>query len=354
MTYDRNGCTLAMVPIGALRESEIAVIQTTIENELVTSGPSLVAHGILFANVATHGWVRYGDRFQILPVPPHAPRPPQPIGLHPFQIEVRFTSSANNIATFARRAKALREYELLCAAFLATNIRSVGNNSAMFHWVLENPGAAEMRVSHRQELYTWDGFTPVEADFTSTDGIPTMPSCEPQLYYTRQGYSVDSQLDVPSTFHSALSKYFMLHEDLRRQFRRAAYWYQFAKETWARSRSAALVAFVSAIEALKDSAEEKSQACSSCGQRIGTGATARFVELLDRLAPVGAIPTENRRTYYGLRSALAHGDKLLQDDLSIWPMGPASMEEGRELRALAQIVQIVLYNSMMRTGPSAL
>jgi len=348
--FDRKGKAIAMEPVGELTETEIDEIAANVTKELATPGPSIIGRGVFVSNIPTRGTFRYRDQFAILPVPDDAPRPQQFLGLHPFEIQVRFTASTNTQVTTFRRPNALREFELLCAALLAANIRSVGNNAAIGHWVLENPGEIRPKVVYRQEMYLFDGFFPVSADFTATDGIERMPFVDPQIYYTRHGYSVADQLDLPVTFQIALERYFKLDEARRQQFRRAAYWYEFAKETWQRSRSAAFLAFVSAIEALKNAHAEEPEKCATCGQRIGRTATARFVDLLDRLAPIAGIPGENRRTYFSLRSALAHGDKLLQEDLSYW--GPSQMQEQQELRALGQIVQVVLYNWIMTAPPA--
>lgn len=350
--YDRGGHVISFEPIGDLLESEIDEISAKIGTDLATPGPSLIARGVLFANIATRGAFRYRDQFMILPVPADAPRPQQFIGLHPFEIQVRFTSSINSTVTTFRRPNALREFELLCAGLLVPNIRSIGNNAAIGHWVLDNPGQGMPRVAYKQEMYTFETFLPVQTEFTVMNGMDRMPFVDQQTYYTRHGYSVNDQLDLPATFQIALDRYFALEEARREQFRRAAYWYEFAKETWRRSRSAAFLAFVSAVEALKEAESDEPEKCTACGQRMGKTATARFVGLLDRLAPVGGIPKEHRRTYFGLRSALAHGDKLMQEDLSFWYLGPAHMKEQRELFALSQIVQVMLFNWIMTAAPS--
>jgi hypothetical protein len=345
--YDRAGRAIAFEPIGDFPDALIDEISAEIAAELATPGPSLIARGVLFSNIPTRGAFRYRDQFMILPVPADAPRPQQFLGLHPFEIQVRFTSSVNPTVATLRRPNALREFELLCAALLASNVRAIGNNAAIGHWVLDNPGEGTPRVVYKQEMYSFDSFRPVQTEFTAMEGMDTMPFVDQQTYYTRRGYSVNDQLDLPATFQIALDRYFALDEARRQQFRRAAYWYEFAKETWQRSRSAAYLAFVSAVEALKEVDREEPERCATCGQRTGKTATVRFVELLDRLAPVAGIPAENRRTYFSLRSALVHGDKLLQEDLSFWYLGPAHMQEQRELRALSQIVQVMLFNWIM-------
>ena len=75
----------------------------------------------------------------------------------------------------------------------------------------------------------------------------------------------------------------------------------------------------------------------------------KFTALLDRLVPTVNVKSEDRRVYYRLRSAPAHGGKLLQDDMSLWHMNMASFGERRDLRTLGRIVQAALYNSLLQS-----
>jgi hypothetical protein len=342
--YSRKGIAIEMVAGPKLLEDDIVQIERKIRDSLLNSSYAKIARQVLFAHVPTDGWFRFGDVFQIVPVPPEAPRPQVPVGRHPFMLEVRFVSSADMQISMVRQTRALREVELLCAALLGFPISTAGKNAAIGHWVHANPGEVEIKAVYRQEMYTWPGARMQVDTFTPTETLAPLRQIEAQSYYSRFNYSIKDRLDIPTTFEQLVAAYFALSIADREKFSRSAYWFQFARETWSRSRSAAFIAFVSAVEALMDSDIEKQERCETCKQRIGGGPTAKFAELLDRLAPAAAIVPENRKAYYGLRSALTHGDKLLQNDISIWGMGLTATDEQRELRALAQIVQIALHN----------
>jgi hypothetical protein len=345
--YDRKGVIREIEPDEGLRDSEVDAIRAKIETNLLTPGPVMVARAPFFTKVATDGWHRFADRFLIRDVPPGAPRPPMGWGWHPFLVEVKFVSSNNPQTNLGRRSRALREIELLLAGLLVMDVRRSSNNAANQHWVMDRSDPAKMKSVLAQEYYGWEGFAPEASEFSDTSGVTPLATADYQAYYARYNYSITDRLDIPDTLPWVLGEYFALDLASQMQFQRAAYWYQYAKESWERSQSGAYVAFVSAIEALKEPEREEATRCESCGQRTGKSATARFTDLLDTLVPVSGVAEEDRRQYFRLRSALTHGDKLFQNDITLWPMNMSSWDESGALRSLSRIVQAGLYNWLL-------
>src|SRR5258706_5156611 len=147
---------IAHIEVGpGLRPNDIAQVVDRITRSLLTATAPHIGQIVLFAPLATTGWFRYRDVFQILPVPAEAPRPPFLMGDHPLLLQYKVFGSDDPMISMVRRQRIGRELELLCTA-LTTYVRGGMGNISRHHWVLtntENP--EESRSAFLQEMYTW-------------------------------------------------------------------------------------------------------------------------------------------------------------------------------------------------------
>ena len=85
LIYGRRGLK-AIMPGPRLTDEDIKTIRRSVKEELLAPSGERVGSRILFAAVPVEGFCRYRDRFQIIPVPPDAPRPNVLMADHPFII----------------------------------------------------------------------------------------------------------------------------------------------------------------------------------------------------------------------------------------------------------------------------
>lgn len=285
------------------------------------------------------GFYRYRDRFQILAVPPEAPRPMiAMLASNPFLLEVRYRRSRDPMTAMLRKERAEREIELLLAVFLWLPIERLGN--ARFRWVLKS-GEPQTTSAHQQEGYHWPGDRPVREAFSPIQNLAPIPLMEPAVYYARFNYSVADSLDLPSNLTVMFDSFFSLGAQDQQSFLRAAYWFHDASNVWAKSHSAAFTAMVSAVEAIMSPAPA-SPACPSCKRRSGPGPTAQFEAFVEQHASARQISEEQRKAFYRTRSALAHGGRLLSHDQQGWGAGITGVLELQDLRTLSGVVRAVL------------
>src|SRR5579884_3573314 len=86
--------TVEITDTGAINDVVVADIDartaTALVNAFTGPRPKRVLTTIMFSTVPTRGWWRYGDRFQILPMPESAPGTGEVYGPHPFLLEVAY------------------------------------------------------------------------------------------------------------------------------------------------------------------------------------------------------------------------------------------------------------------------
>jgi hypothetical protein len=198
------------------------------------------------------------------------------------------------------------------------------------HWVFEPfEDGKELKSIYLQEGYSWSGAVGETEDFSNVHNIPALKQIKPQEYLTRRGISIDQNLDVPEDLELLLDKFFALSPEDRDKFLRASYWFQLAADIFSRSKSAAFVALVSAIEAFISGEYQR---------------TKKFVDFVEANLPGTPIPEAERKRFYRLRSNLSHGGGLLLGDHGSWGFTQKGISEGNDTRTMWQIVQVVLHN----------
>ena len=356
LSYE-DGTLVGIFPGPKLTASDIEAVQAKVASELLSSEGARVGRYILFGSVPVSGYFHYRDRFQILPVPPDAPRPEFLLGDHPFLLEFQFPATSNSMLRQARRAARERECELLATGLLEFSIHGLGR-MARHHWVLPQSDPKEpWRSVYCQEMYTWPGLS-LEGDrFTPTEGLGSLMEIAPQEYYSRSGISPERHLEIPSNLTALLDTFYALAKRNRERFLRACFWFQQAHRAYSRSRSASFTALIGAVEALIPR-ERTSSVCPECRRTLGPGATQQFAEFVERFAPGSGLPEAERKRFYGIRSALSHGGALLHSDRTDWSggFGPRQIKEWDDIGTAWSLVRVVLVNWLWSqpTSPGAI
>jgi len=343
LIYDRSRLA-EIAPGPTLTAADVDTLRSRIEKELLTSDGARVGRVILFSSVPVTGCFRYDNLFQLVPVPPDAPRPAFTMGEHPFLLEFSFRTSPNASIRHVRRAILERELELLASGLLEFGVRAHGK-MARHHWVLPQQTVTEpWRSVYLQEMYTWPGLVLEDDNFTDTQTVPRLVEVPPADYYTRSGIGAERVLEIPANLESLLGRLFALPREYCEAFLRACFWFQHARTVHSYSRSAAFTAAVSAIEALMPDVKGP-EVCEKCGRPIGVGPTKLFIEFVERFAPGGATEGD-RRKLYSIRSKLSHGGSLLFSDRRIWSPGltPEHIREWDDIGTAWRLVRTVLVN----------
>jgi hypothetical protein len=344
--YSKDGAIVEITAGPTTDTSDVASVIEKVERYLLQSNATQIGQTVLFAIVPTRGGFRYKDVFQLVPVPPEAPRPPFFIGDHPLLLQYQVASSTDYQTDMLRRSRVGRELELLCVALNARMRGGIGM-VARYHWSLVGDlrDPVNWRSEYCQEAYMYPGANGIAPTYSSIDGLEAIASVPAQTHYTRIGLSGGEVLDVPDTFEQSLDTYFAMPRDNQERFIRACFWFQYAQRVATLSHSGAFTALVSAVESLMGDAKPEGH-CEKCSRPIGAGPTRRFIEFVEQYAPGPAISNSHRRQLYSLRSALAHGGHLLHADRFGWGGGMTAnaLSEETDQRALWHAVRLVLVN----------
>jgi hypothetical protein len=304
-------------------------------------GALQVGCSILLSRWPLKGWFRYRDRFQILPVPPQAPKNEGTFENNPFSVEVKFDRSSDPTVIGRRHSRAVREIELLLSAFAVVTFRQIKVGS---HWVRDDhdPGGA---VVLAQESYHWPGRQGLLDDFSDVSDVPSLTLIPSNQYYTQ---SPTASFDLPSAMSAALDAFYRLDASPRERFLRAAYWVNHAGSV--SSDSASFVALVQAIEAVMP--PQSSEECPTCGKPNGDGPTAAFQKFVDQFSR--GLSEKERKDFYGARSSLTHGRHLHHWDADGFSLSPTASVEQANHRQLFRVVRIVLLNWLWHQQDPAL
>jgi hypothetical protein len=277
--------------------------------------PRHVMSVVFFSTVPTTGWWCYRDRFQILAMPPEAPRPPHVfVGVHPELLEVAYDGSKIDALDEFRGAVTAREVNRLLSALLRGTEDRLGQFPRQ-DWVVlaeADDDHAQHRRSHFGQLgYTWRrGRATREPDFTpipdGTIQLETVPNA-------KQGISELDVLVLPDSLEASLDNYFELPVDEQDKALRWCHWLNHARQVAALSPSASIIAAVQSVEALLPPVVAPEH-CETCGRTIGPSIRKRFKQFLEAYAP-GESYARHRDLLYRSRSRLAHGGALLTGEL---------------------------------------
>ncbi len=131
----KKGQLVAIERGPALKEADLAALQSEIEMDLALE-PSKVGTQVLFAGAPVTGAYRFQDAFQLLPVPPDAPRPNVVVWAdQPFMLQFTYKPSRNAWLHSARGRAGARRLQLVLNLLLERGIRSIDPNSPN-RWVV--------------------------------------------------------------------------------------------------------------------------------------------------------------------------------------------------------------------------
>lgn len=345
LRYDQDGELVSIDRECGLLASDESEIADKIERLLLNSTGIAIGQTVLFARVPTTGHFTYRGRFQLLPVPQEAPRPPFILGQQPLILQYTFSQSEDMLINFLRRARVAREIELLCVA-LTSSIWLSHGPVTNHHWVFNTDNPENWKSEFRQEGYTYPGANAFLPSFSDVSGTPKLARIPTATYYTRSGIGPDQALDLPEDFEELLDRYFRCPRENQDRFLRSAYWFQYAQRVANISRSGSFTALVSAIEALMPPPGPPEKTCPQCTRPFGQGPTQRFINFVDQYAPGPTASAKDHRKLYALRSALSHGGSLLPSDRHGWMTGltPKSVDQWADERSIWQVVRASLVN----------
>ncbi|PTU30313.1 HEPN domain-containing protein [Stenotrophobium rhamnosiphilum] len=343
ISYSKRGKLQAISPGPNWQESDLEVLHLRIAEELRRDHGQGVNRKILFCAVPVIGTFRYKDVFQILPCPPDAPMPGHPTGDHPFVLEIAFSKSSSASINSLRYGRAARNLELLCVILLPW-ISSGISNRVIKRWVVLH----DEPTRSSKNIYTQEGYWitlpgPTNA-FSDVSNLPALNRHPDNDYYGFRGIAGNEVLDLPEQFENRLDAYFSLTEEDRDTFQCAAYWFNHARRAQETSQSAEFLALINGLEALLPQASAHAE-CSTCRKRLGPSISDKFVELIEKYAPSPNVSVQDKKGLYGLRSAVAHGGKLLYDDVSGGRGGLSGLQmrhqtSSRNIRHIARIVML--------------
>jgi hypothetical protein len=353
VTANENGQIQVVKFSEGFPENELVQIEQKIKDILLTSEVATGAD-ILFCPERVVGHFRYKDLFQILPVPEGAPMPIVGLKDYPFLIQFAYKKSSDLMVDYSRRREKAVIYTRLLNLLCNQKIRLNPNNGQAY-WTFDVDEVTGKAISsYRQEGYTFEGLSLIEESFTNTSGIKEVEKIPFQKYYSTTGISFDF-LKLPDNIEESLDRVFSLSEQDYDRFLRACTWYEKGQDIWQDSASSSFVALVSAIETL---VAEKTK-CKTCNQDVQEGllicdtcgqpryqVTKHFKEFLTKHFPgLDRMPKE-AAILYTTRSSLAHGVRLLQQDLKPWSfaMNPLKDNEATMQRNLFYLTGIAIYN----------
>jgi hypothetical protein len=334
LTYDKTGVVHAHAG-SAWTSGDVADLRTRIEESLLRSAGSKVGCHVCFSAVPVEGAWRYGDAWQIRPMPSDAPRSLQLIGDHPFLLEVAYEASSDSIVSNLRNRALAREAALVLTGL--TGRAWLASGSVGFAWALDPMTEdGQLTSTFRQLGYAAPGL-PGSLDAFS-DGHPPIEFIDDATFFGRRGMSTDQVLDFPQSMPVLLGAYYVLPGELRDRWLRWCYWLHHSAKVHSMSQSAAYIAVIQAIEAL----------CPGDNRR------EEFRTFLSRYAPDPSASRAEREALYNLRSGLSHGGKLLRHDAEdmFSFFYPASINEMITLAQAQQLARVGGINWLASHGTS--
>lgn len=333
-------------PGPAFEDADVPLIADKVDMHLLAMSEREITRRVLFSLIRVIGAYRYRDKFQILPAPSTSPQPRNRIIDHqPFLLEVAYTASLDRSVGFARAHRAEHETELLLCLLLDPSVWGNGRNTT-YQWAQDDWADPPQTVFARVGYPTPP--PPFAPGFAPIDTYDPLKHKDANVYYFSLGIEATSVLELPSIFDTALDAYFALDTANKETFLRACYWFAHSKAIGQISKSASFIALVSGIEAIMPPPPQ--MRCAECGNTTGPSGTERFAAFVDALVP-NATEAADRKEFYRLRSALAHGGKLLKRDEDPWGMGYAGVGEFWKSDRLSRVARIALINWLLQQNP---
>jgi hypothetical protein len=331
-----NGSHVQAVAGPSLTDGALKELRHRIETEILAPQSRRIGREIFLSEKRVQGTFRYIDLLQILPVPQEAPHAdltlPGMFPRHPFVLEFSFEASPNQTLSGLRKYRIRCELELVLNALLDGLVQCRTPVGGRYRWILspsQDPQHTQA-CTLAQEGYACSGFPSEHAEFSDPSSLLKLPEFEPSMYY-ELSWGPGMSLGVPSNIATQLDRFCSLPREERKIWLNACHWLRHSSVTVWDSRSAAFIALVTAVEALMS--------------RKDRGNRRKFEAFIDRFAP-GRGLQQDRSRFYRIRSELAHGAELHDEDRD-WlqvSVTPAMSEGFRQFEAMRRVARSVAAN----------
>jgi hypothetical protein len=335
---------LADIEAGLLLTKELEEkLSRAVAEALLTPAGYRVHRRVLFADHKLTGSWRYGDWFQILPVPPSAPQLNCVFGDHPFMLEVRVAASRDPLVIHLRAGRAMREVLLLLGGLAESSIHGLVSRGFHGSWVTL-PGEG------RQTSYLYPEY-PAPAPHSSDDfappgePAPVIPSHD--LFGIFGGHA-GQPLCIPGELAETIDRYQTLDPESRDRVLRACYWVQRANRSFTESFCQSFMAVITAAETLMETGKDICPACGQNQYRLRSS----FAAFLDAYVPLDQLTArlfghpesfrERLKALYDSRSKITHGSDLSGRDGLGGGFVPGANTEESDLRTLLRIMPLAV------------
>ena len=294
-----------------------------------------VSRSVVFAGSPVTGFHRRGRDWQLISVPEDAPRPFEWLAPHPAFFEVRYRTATDTWTNVARRARAETRALTSLNGLLTDKLRRQQAHGQAQWFTL--PGSREPSALGHVS-YAFPGMTASE-EFSDPKGLPQIAGIPTDEYYGPDGVygrAVGEDFALPIDVDDALDYFDVLPPPQREQFIRASYWATHAVVVRTMSRSAAMVAAMSSVEALASPQES----------RLGQDGEVRDATKAFNDVVRYTLGEEYVKAHglYDIRSKLVHGSRLLMAEAEGWGHGPISRQEDMATLFISTVLPVILYN----------
>jgi hypothetical protein len=333
---------------------EVETIKGEVEKALVRDQRTAIAQRVCFSERKMTGFFKYSETLQILPVPDHAPKA-RGFSDYPFLVQCVYTWCDHLTVRQQRAEHQARRYVRFLNLLSNTRIHMGPMHSRHF-WVLHSdPDPSKWISAWEMTGYTYPGFSGELQEYADASHYEPIQLVKAEDYY-RYGVRVKGgkELTLPDDIKNSLDIVLGLDGERRRQFERAAAYFDQAETVWWDSNSLGYVALVTALESLM----EKPERCESCNQSLAAAmercdrcnqpryrTTRQFMEFLETYAPdIGGLGFE-KDVLYGVRSDLAHGNDVMDADMMpLFLFSTRQLKESRLHLMLQRVAATAIVN----------
>lgn len=343
----------------ACPETEIKAISNSIKEKLIDNQFFKIAEAVGFAvNSKVDGFFKYGDEFQILPVPEDAPTIDyMAAGDQPFLLQFKYVSCPDIQIDGMRRRE--QEIQILRILHLFTKGRiKHASPFTGFAWVIKGgDDPSKWTSEYRQEGYFYKSTIGDGSAFSDTSKLIPIDEASADDYFSYRGGHNDKRSEyllLPNNLPGLFTAVESLNPKDRATFAMACAWFYYSNAIWLSSHSASFVALITALESLIEKplncevcgspAKESIERCEKCNEpryRL----TKNFNTLLEERVPfIDEFPRE-KKLMYSIRSKLAHGLMLFGRDMEPGNWMSAKRQEQDELSSRIQFIAFTaIYN----------
>jgi|GEM_PF-6226436 hypothetical protein len=306
-----------------------------------------IGRDILFSSyIPLYGYFRYRDVFQIIPVPPQAPKPEYIAhGPHPILLEFAYKKSNDGGINTYRIKKASYEIAWILNLLLNTDI-SNREYRVNTQWV-RCEGEPISRLCNTE--YVFEDIDWVIDKFSDVSDLKEIKFIEPTKYYGR-GQDVSKGIRAPTIINELLDIVFSLDREKYNHLMTACKFLSLSNKLWESSQSMAYLAAISAIESIPKESDNFI-ICSEC-RKPKNGPTKQFKDFLEKYGPKLSSTNITKKKLYDLRSEIVHRGFLFESDSNPWSFfgSPEERKQESDGIALRRIVQIALIRWLILTG----